>query len=152
MIITFLGHRLVPPGDRLIPRIKDVLLSRIGDTDEVTFYCGGYGDFDRLCAQVCRSIKKDRGRCELVYITPYITEAQQKKVAAFLDDGLYDSVLYPPLEHIPPRFSILHRNEWMVSNADTVLAYVRTSYGGAYRGLLYAKKLGKDIINLAESR
>ena len=82
MIITFLGHRLVPPGDRLIPRIKNVLLSRIGDTDEVTFYCGGYGDFDRLCAQVCRSIKKDRGHCELVYITPYITEAQQKKIAA----------------------------------------------------------------------
>ena len=40
------------------------------------------------------------------------------------------------------------RNEWMVNQADCIVAYVRVHYGGAYKSLLYAHKSKKTYINL----
>ena len=38
----------------------------------------------------------------------------------------------------------------MIEKADLVFAYVNKAYGGAYQSFIYAKKLGKKIINLAD--
>ena len=72
-------------------------------------------------------------------------------MASLIRDGLYDSVLYPPLEMVPLRLAILRRNEWMASEADLILAYVRGTCGGASRALAYAQAKGKRIINLANA-
>ena len=53
-------------------------------------------------------------------------------------------------EHIPPRFAILKRNEWMIDNADLVIAYVDHRYGGAYKSLLFAQRRKKKIINICD--
>ena len=67
-----------------------------------------------------------------------------------MDEKLYDTVIYPPLETIPPRVAIVKRNEWMIQKADFIIAYVKHTYGGAYKALQYARKKKKSIINLAE--
>ena len=67
-----------------------------------------------------------------------------------MNEKLYDSVIYPPLEKVPPRAAIVKRNEWMIEKADLIIAYVKQTYGGAYKALQYAHKRKKMMINLAE--
>ena len=59
----------------------------------------------------------------------------------------YDSTVYPPLETVPRRFAISHRNRWMVESADVVVAYVLHDWGGAATTLRCAKQKKKQIIS-----
>jgi len=43
---------------------------------------------------------------------------------------LYDDTTYPPLEDVPKKYAISRRNEWMVDQADVVVAYVTHGWGG----------------------
>ena len=150
MIITFVGHSTLNISPDLSAKIKKTIEDNITSEDHIIFYCGGYGDFDNHCASLCREIKKTHSNCEVVFVTPYITAAQQDKMKYLLDAKYYDSTVYPPLENVLPRFAISKRNEWMVDQSDLVIAYVSHDYGGAYKTLLYARKKKKDIINLAK--
>ena len=58
----------------------------------------------------------------------------------------YDESLYPPLENVPKRYAISKRNEFMVDNADIVIAYVVFGFGGASKTLRYAEKKRKRTI------
>ena len=150
MTITFLGHSEIYDTDDLYERVKKAILENADTHENITFYCGGYGAFDELCARICRSLKSEHPRWQTVFVTPYITEAQQKKLKYLTNAALYDSTLYPPLEAVHPRFAIIARNRWMVDQADLIIAYVDHPYGGAHKALEYAKKKQKNIINLAE--
>ena len=147
MIITFLGHRSLFYNERLFQRIQETILEYIKSDEKMLFYCGGYGDFDHLCVKACRLIQKKALNCEIVFVTPYMISS---KPIGNTDITLYDSVLYPPLEKVPPRFAISRRNEWMIDQADLIIAYVKYSHGGAYTGMKYAKRKQKTMINLAE--
>ena len=59
----------------------------------------------------------------------------------------YDRVDIPISAH--PKLAITKRNEWMAEQADLVICYIERESGGAYKAVQYAKKLGKDIVNLA---
>lgn len=39
---------------------------------------------------------------------------------------------------------------WMAEQADLILCYIERESGGAYKAVQYARKLGKEVINLAE--
>ena len=60
----------------------------------------------------------------------------------------YDRVDIPISAH--PKLAITKRNEWMAEQADLILCYIERESGGAYKAVQYAKKLGKELINLAE--
>ena len=135
MVITFLGHSSLQSCDFLLEKIKQTISDNINPNDNIMFFCGAYGDFDNLCAKACHSIKELYKNCEIIFITPYITPSQQGKIKYMIDSGLYDSTIYPPLENTPPRFAITKRNEWMINQADLVIAYVTHTYGGAYKSL-----------------
>ena len=150
MVITFIGHRDLYIDNNLKNNIKKAIKENLIPNEKILFYCGGYGNFDNLCAEICHSLKNEIQVCEVIFITPYITEAQQKNIKYLIDIGLYDSTLYPPLENIPPKFAITKRNEWIIDNADLIIAYVDRDYGGAYKTLNYARKKKKPLINLAE--
>ena len=149
MIITFVGHGTLNISTELSLKIKAAIKSSIRGKDKVTFYCGGYGDFDNHCACLCREIKKTNSNCEVVFVTPYLTPSQQDKMKYLLDAKLYDTTVYPPLENVLPRFAISKRNEWMVEQADIIIAYVSHDYGGANKTLKYALKKKKRILNIA---
>ena len=150
MTITFIGHSSLNIDNDLSNKIQETIKNIIAEESSVVFYCGGYGDFDLHCAEICRRLKTRIPDCEIVFITPYITLSQQEKIKCFLESDLYDSVIYPPLENIPLRFAISKRNEWMISESDVVIAYVSHSVGGAYKSLEYARRKKKKIFNLAE--
>ena len=148
MIITFVGHGTLNISNELSDKIKKAIEDNIAEKDHVTFYCGGYGDFDNHCARLCREIKATYPKCEVVFVTPYLTSSQQAKMKYLLDMKLYDTTVYPPLENVLPRFAISKRNEWMVEQADLVIAFVAHEYGGAYKTLRYAERKKKKIIQL----
>ena len=147
MTVAFFGHRFVI--EDIKDEIERVILENINSGEELVFYLGGYGSFDYQCASVCKKIKNEIGNCETVLVTPYLTDSHQEKIKEWMKLKMYDSVLYPPLEKVPLKFAISKRNEWMISEADLIIVYVKRCFGGAYNALKYAKRKKKRIINLA---
>ncbi len=147
MIVTFCGHsKLYDRGD-LVDKILEVLIKELPQDKHISFYLGFYGRFDAYAFDACYEYKKINPNCELVFVTPYINESYLKNRG--YADKSWDSVLYPDLEEVPPKFAILKRNEFMAKEADLIIAYVVYTWGGAYSMLTKAKKLDKKIINLA---
>ena len=146
MTITFCGHSNCLFSDEEKEELKQLLIKEIRKNPTCKFYLGRYGDFDSLCLRTLRELKKEFQDIELIFITPYIDKNYSKLEFAKYH---YDDVIFPPLESAPRKFAILKRNEWMVEEADLVIAYVMYSWGGAAKTLEYAKRKKKTILNLA---
>ena len=142
MIITFCGHSKLYNSDIIKDRLTRELRS-LSEQGTHTFYLGGYGDFDLLAAKVLHELKPEYPELESILILPYPDRAE--------DASLYDGSIYPPLENVPKRYAISHRNLWMVNQADMVIAYVDHDWGGAAKTLETAQKKKLPIINLAET-
>ena len=151
MKITFFGHRTIILKDEHYNQIKQIIMEKINENEEIEFLCGGYGDFDSMCAQTAREIKKTYPNCSVQLVTPYISMASQSKNADKINMNLYDGIIYPPIEHILPKLAIIYRNKWMVDSADFIIFYVKRENGGAYEMLKYAKKKNKNYINVAKT-
>ena len=147
MIITFCGHSNFSFSDATKDELKNLLLEKIRKNPTCKFYLGGYGDFDGLCLRTLKDLKADFPEIELIFITPYLDKNYSKLEFAKYN---YDDVIFPPIESVPRKFAILKRNEWMVEQADLVIAYVKYSWGGAAKALEYAKRKKKRIINIAK--
>ena len=147
MIITFCGHSNYSFDDTVKEKLRDLLLQNIRKNPTCKFYLGGYGNFDSLCLTILKEIKADFPDIELLFITPYLNKEYSKLETAKL---YYDGIIYPPLENVPRRFCISKRNEWMVKEADFVIAFVKYSWGGAAKTLEYAKRKKVGFFNLAE--
>ena len=148
MIITFCGHSNCLFSDEEKENLKQILIKEITKKPTYKFYLGGYGDFDSLCLRTLRELKKEFQDIELIFITPYIDKNYSKLEFAKYH---YDDVIFPPLESVPRKLAILKRNEWMVEEADLVIAYVKYSWGGAAKTLEYAKRKKVPIFNIAQS-
>ena len=145
MIITFCGHSSYESnlGDekRLLGLFEQVIRG-----EQVSFYLGGYGHFDCFARRCARKYQENHSNAELVFVTPYLGKWLDERKDMLEKE--YDKIVYPELECVLHKFAILKRNEWMVNQADYVVAYVRTHYGGAYKTLLYAHKHKRPYINL----
>jgi uncharacterized phage-like protein YoqJ len=139
-VVTFCGH-----GDfygdedvkRWLRETVETLILRGADD----FLLGGYGGFDACAASVVWAFKKKYPTIRSTLVLPYLDRT--------VDASKYDGTLYPPLENVPRRYAISRRNEYMVNEADIVVAYVTHGWGGAATTLAYAKRKKKEIINYA---
>ena len=150
MIICFAGHSIVREKKRVEEIVKVQIKKHILNDGGATCYLGGHGDFDEMCARVCRELKREHAAVELVYVAPYMNLSEQLKIREMQDCGLCDTSIYPPIENTPPKFAISMRNEWMMSVADLVIAFVEHNYGGAYKSLRVAERRKKKIINIID--
>jgi len=137
LIVTFCGHSEVPDRAQVRVWLTDVCERLIGD-GAAEFYLGGYGAFDRLCADVLHGLKRRHAHIRLILVLPYLNGAMPA-------EG-YDETVYPPLESVPRRYAILRRNEWMIQRCDVLVAYVTHGWGGAAKTLAYARKRKKTIL------
>lgn len=150
MIVTFCGHRNVSDNaiitDRLTDAITNLFLEATTDNVPISFYCGGYGEFDRLAENVIDRVRNNfpNTRCEKIFVTPYITQSYQYRNEQM--KRRFNDIIYPPIENVPYRYAIIRRNEWMIDSADIIIAYVKYSWGGAARTLEYAKRKKKTVI------
>ena len=147
MTITFCGHSNFSFDNTVKEKLRELLLQEIRKNPARKFYLGGYGDFDSLCLNILKEIKADFPAIELLFIKPYLNDNYSKLETAKL---YYDGIIYPPLENVPRQFCISKRNEWMVNEADFLIAFVKYSWGGAAKTLEYAKRKKVGFFNLAE--
>ena len=66
MIITFVGHGALRIDANLSEKIVQTIKDNVQEKENITFYCGGYGDFDNHCASICRKFKMELS-CEVVF-------------------------------------------------------------------------------------
>ena len=142
MIIVFCGHSNYIQNAQDETSILKILVEEAGDSP-CEILLGGYGGFDAFAYDCVRKFKKDHSATKSVLVTPYLSVKEEGCLK-----NHYDSIVYPGLESVPPRYAISHRNRWLVEQADVVIAYVSHRYGGAYAMYLYAKRKGKKIYNL----
>lgn len=150
MTIAFAGHSFISSHDRVKEMVKQQIRNALLPSEVVICYLGGRGDFDDICACACRELKHEYSGIETVYVTPYLNSSEREKINEMQRSGLCDTSLYPPIEHTPPRFAISKRNEWMMTSADLIIAYVNHNYGGAYQSVQVAKHRKKKIINICD--
>ena len=138
MTVTFCGHAQISQSEKIEKWLYDVTQKLI-EQGATTFHLGGYGAFDSLAASVLREQKKQYPQIELVLVLAYLNTER--------NTSGYDSTVYPPLETVPRRFAISHRNRWMVESADVVVAYVLHDWGGAATTLRCVRQKKKQIIS-----
>ena len=142
MVIVFCGHSNYIQNTNDETNILHVLEVEAGNTP-CEIFLGGYGRFDDFALLCAKKFKQRHPNAKLILITPYL-----KNTKMDLEKATFDSIIYPNLEHVPPRYAISHRNKWMIEQADIVVCYVSHQYGGAYAMYADAKRKGKRIHNL----
>lgn len=138
----FFGHADAPPsvGDSLERAVADLINVRAVRM----FYIGHQGNFDRMALSVMRKMQKAFPGISYAVVLAYMPG----KTLTFEADT---PTMYPEgLELVPRKFAISHRNRWMAANSDIAVAYVNRGYGGAAQTLVYARRCGLEIINLAD--
>lgn len=144
-ICTFFGHRNVEEPIEGV--LYDSICRMIEQEKVTTFYVGGHGDFDKLCASVVRIVKRCYPNIRLILVKPQMTAKFDANRYCYT--MMYDDVIIPPKSNAAHyKAAIPIRNRWMAAHADVIITYVRRDYGGAYNAVKYAKKLGKPIVAL----
>lgn len=137
-ICTFAGHSKIYGDDTIKERLKKEIKNLIENCGVNTFYNGGKGQFDLLCAECANELKNDYPFIKSYLILAYMPGKKNQFDADFYKN--FDDTLYPEIEKVPPKFAIIKRNEWMVDKSDFLISYVEHNWGGAYRTLEYAAK------------
>ena len=121
----FFGHRVV--YEDITIELHEAIRKAIEEYGVTTFWCGGYGAFDEKAAGAVFRIKQRYPEIELLLIRAYLPKQRDQL------PEIYDGSIYPEgLENVPKRFAISHRNQWMATNCDMVIAYIKHGYGGAF--------------------
>ena len=140
MRVTFCGHGKLTYTEETRKKLYETIEKLIIEgADE--FLLGGYGAFDAMAARIVKELKEKYPHIRSVLVIPYFDREY--------DRNLYDCSEYPPIERVPKRFAISKRNEWMVDQADVVVAYVDHDWGGAAKTLKYAFKRKKHVVNIS---
>ncbi|MBP3546306.1 MAG: DUF1273 family protein [Alphaproteobacteria bacterium] len=147
-ICTFAGHGEIYGENTLKEKLKKEIINLIERYGVNTFYNGGKGQFDWLCADCVKELRKDYPFIKSYLILAYMPVKKNQFDADFYKK--FDDTLYPEIEKVPPKFAIVKRNEWVIDNSSFLITYINHKWGGAYRTLEYAKrKKHIQFINIA---
>ena len=144
--IAFIGHREIYGHYLLEDQIEQIARDKLYEKEYVEFYVGRNGDFDISVAAAIKRAQNAVGHHNscLILLQPYPMKDDEYY------EKFYDEVQYPVDSKIHPKAAITKRNQWMVENAELLIAFVEEGRkGGALTTLKYAEKQGIDIINLA---
>ena len=138
----FIGHR--DAEEALYPLIVTEVEKHIAEYGVTEFIVGQYGRFDRMAARAVQELKEKYPEIRLNLLLAYLKNES-------LPMG-FDGAVYPEgLEFVPKRYAILRANMAMVDRCDCLIACVSRNIGGAWRCLRYARKRGKQTVNLGKS-
>lgn len=144
--ICLFGHRDFENYRFLDTELYELIKDAIETKEFVEIYIGRNGEFDIYAASVVKRAQRDKkcGNSEFVCVLPYYN----KNIDFY--SKYYDDVIIPEtVEALHPKQAITKRNCWMVEMCDLVICYVEKTVGGAYQALSYARKLNKNVVNLA---
>ena len=156
--VCFIGHRRIGFGD-IRKKLKEVVLQKIKDGCKF-FTMGTHGEFDEMALSVCKELRKDYPDIKIVVV---ITSLQKIKKQLIYDDEWgqeyfepykdVETVMYD-IEETHYKRQIIESNHQMIDDCDCLIAYVnkKNTYSGAKYAWQYAKKQGKEIINLYDEK
>ena len=143
-VCTFFGHKWVNEGVEI--ELIHVLEDLITEKGVNVFYVGTHGNFDGMVRRVLKNyISKKYPHISYSVVLSYLPS----ETDPLTRDDFSDTIYPEGLERVPRRAAIVWRNEWMLSKADYVVAYVNRR-GGAFTFYEKAKKQGKTVINLCD--
>ena len=143
--VVLFGHRYFEGHRELDKRLYPLLVDLIRKKPFVEIYIGRNGEFDIYAASIIKRIQNEIGKENLEFIC--VLHYVMKDIEHY--EKYYDSIIIP-FEKTHPKGAIKKRNFWMVERADLLVGYVEHTSGGAYTAMEYARRLGKQIINLAD--
>ena len=148
--VSFFGHREVDHFRDVEKQMELLIFKLVEEKDYMDFLVGRNGDFDQIAASAVRRAKEYYpSKCSLIWVMPYNMAEYRENMKAY--DQYYDEVeICPESDGAHPKAAFQIRNCSMVDRSDLVIFYVTHVHGGAYQTMQYAKRIGKDIINIAE--
>ena len=145
--VCLFGHRQINDLQMIDDRLEAIVGELIRTKEYVVFYIGRNGAFDEYAASVIKRVQREYGKenSELTLVLPY-------KVADIdYYEKYYDSVTIPDVVcGSYPKSAISRRNRWMIESSSLVIVYEKNDTGGVFDAVRYAKRLDKDITNIAE--
>lgn len=144
MTATFFGHSRVLSDVQ--PLLETVLRDLIETRGVTLFYVGNNGEFDAIVQRTLEQIKRDDPRIDYAVVLAYLPAHRLKR-----DATDYAKTVFPDcLDSVPPRYAIDKRNRWMIRQAEIVVTYVTSPFGGAAKFKTIAERGGREVINLAD--
>ena len=140
---TFFGHHDCP--STIKPKLREVLIDLIENQSVDMFYVGKNGAFDRLVRSVLRELVQEYPQINYAVVLERMPGKQNEDYP----EDFSDTMLPEGIENVPPRFAIVWRNKWMLSQSDYVVTYITHSWGGAAQFAEMAERQKKTVINLA---
>ncbi|MCR4719412.1 MAG: hypothetical protein K5768_07265 [Firmicutes bacterium] len=149
--VSFFGHRYIENIFEIEQKIEEIVKRLIYENEYVDFLIGRDGEFDQLVSSTVKRMKKEMGysNSSLIWVMPYIKAEYENNRENF--EEYYDEIeicYESSISH--PKSAIQIRNRRMIDRSDLVIFYVRRNYGGAYKAMEYAAKIGKRMINLGK--
>ena len=137
---TFFGHRDCPKASK--SKLREILIDLIESHNVDMFYVGHQGVFDALVSGVLWELALEHPHVQYAVVLAYMPSENSGPI------DYSDTMLPEGIELIHPRYAISWRNNWMLQQADYVVAYVSHSWGGAAQYVQKAIRSGKTVINL----
>lgn len=149
--VGFSGHRIVERPGEIENGLFSLLRPLIRQKEYLDFLVGCSGDFDRMAASCVRQVVREygEGNASLILHLPYLTASCRENRDYYL--AYYDEIeIYDASAgaHFKAAFEI--RNRALVDRSDLLICYLRKESGGVFRAVDYAKKRGKQVVNLAD--
>lgn len=142
MVCCFFGHRDTPCEIQV--DLQKLLVDLIENYQADKFYVGNQGGFDFMVRRTLELLKEKYSHIKYYVVLAYLP----RKRGEFDLTDYSHTILPEGVGNIPAKFAILKRNRWMVDNSDTVITYIKYSFGGAAQFKELAEKCGKRVINL----
>jgi len=149
--IVFFGHRKIYKENIIRQRLLDCVELHILNGAK-RFKVGTHGDFDKLALSVCCELRnkyKDIKITAVFTTLSFLTKKEDYSIADDYKRNNIETMVYP-IEEEHYKNQIVVNNRLMVDDCDLVICYVdmKEYRSGAKRAVNYAKKQGKQIINL----
>lgn len=137
---TFFGHAEAPSS--LQNTILEAARRLIEEKGVLLFYVGTHGSFDCMAYMAIMELRKIYPDIECYRVLSRIPTQRN----GYSDPK--DTLVPDGLENVHGRYSVVHRNRWMIDKSDFVITYVTHSWGGAATFKKIAEGKGKTVINL----
>ena len=147
--VSFFGHRMIDNALEIENGLEQFIRTLLQEHQYVEFLVGRDGEFDQLVSSVIRRCKREyrSDNSSHIWVLPYLTAEYRNNEESFRD--YYDEIEVCEAA-AGGHYKNAHqtRNRAMVDRSDLVVFCIQRGSGGAWQTMKYAKKQGKNYINL----
>ena len=152
--VCFTGHRALPAEElpEISRHLEDTLIALI-EQGHCYFGAGGALGFDTLAAQMVLRLRERYPQIRLILVLPcrvFDCGWPQDSIDIYEDIKRHaDKVIYSAENYF--RGCMQKRNRHLVDSSSVCICYLTTPTGGTAYTVNYARRMGLQVINIAES-